>query len=190
MKRFAPEQLRRFLEVVDGHLDQSAEITLIGGSALAIGYGVGRATNDIDTYESELRAVEHAAHLARATTGLQIPIANSTVAQVPAGAEDRRRRVLKSLTRLVVFVVDPHDLAASKLLRGNEHDRAQLAELHSLEPLFQDVLVARFADLLIDYVGDPTEPRWALVHFVEETWGELAGLEARRAMGLGRSTSR
>lgn len=157
---------------------------LIGGSALALGYGVERATNDIDTFESDLRDVEIAAVRARMDTGLEVPIANSTVAQLPEGAELRRRRLLPDLTRLTVFVLERHDLAASKLLRGNEHDREQLRELHAQDALSLEILLERYVGLLADYLGDPTEPRWSLVHFVEEVWGELAGVDARRAVGL------
>lgn len=45
--------------------------------------------------------------------------------------------------------------------------------------LDRDVLLARFEDLLAEYVGDPAEPRWALFHFVEEVWGELVALPLR-----------
>lgn len=63
MKRFAPDQLTRFFVALDGHLDGPAEITIIGGSALALGYDVERATNDIDTFESDLeRAVREPRH--------------------------------------------------------------------------------------------------------------------------------
>jgi len=123
VKRFAPDQIELFLRVLDEALERSAEITIIGGSALALGYGVASVTNDIDTFESDLGDVAVAAEEARRSTGLEIPIANSTVAQLPEGAELRRRRILEELTTLNVFVLDPHDLAASKLLRGNEHDR-------------------------------------------------------------------
>jgi hypothetical protein len=81
---------------------------------------------------------------------------------------------------LTVFVVDAHDLAASKLLRGNDHDRQQLAELHERETLDQELLIRRFTELLAEFVGDPTEPRWALVHFVEEVWGEVDAVPLRK----------
>lgn len=184
MKRFAPDQIERFLRVLDEALARSAEITIIGGSALALGYGVASVTNDIDTFESDLGDVAVAAEEARSSTGLEIPIGNSTVAQLPEGAELRRRRILEELTNLRVFVLDPHDLAASKLLRGNEHDRSQLRDLHALEPLSLELLLERYVNLLANHVGDTREARWAIVHFVEEVWGELAGVEARRAVGI------
>jgi hypothetical protein len=185
VNRFAADQLERFLRVVDAKLTRSARITLIGGSALALGYGVSSVTNDIDTFSSDLDDVHTAARLACEATGLDIPIDNSTVAQLPEGAEGRLRRLLPDLTRLEVYVVEAHDLAASKLLRGNDHDREQLRELHELHPLLPELLIARYQQLLEVFVGDPAEARWGLVHFFEEAWGELAGLDARRVVGLG-----
>ena len=76
-----------------------------------------------------------------------------------------------------LHVLDRHDLAASKLVRGNEHDRQQLAQLHARAPLDHDVLVERSRELFGDLVGDPTESWWALRHFVGETWGELAAAD-------------
>lgn len=184
MNRFAADQLQRFLRAVDESLPHTSEITIIGGSALALGYGVASTTNDIDTYAADLRDIDVAAATARRLTGLEIPIGNSTIAQLPEGSDQRRHRVLPDLARLAVFVLDRHDLAASKLLRGNEHDREQLRDLHDRHPMSLDVLLERYVSLLAGYVGDPTEPRWGLVHFVEEVWGELAGVAASKAVGL------
>ena len=119
------------------------------------------------TFESDLRDIEPAAAAARRATELQIPIANATIAQLPSCVFD-------------VFFLDRHDLAASKLLRGNEHDREQLPD----HPLSLELLTKRYVQLLGDYVGDSTEPRWSFVNFVEETWDEIAAVEARRAVGL------
>src|SRR5262245_52461183 len=122
MERFSPEQLARFLAEVDRALSEDVTITVIGGSALALGYGVETFTNDIDTYNSSIERLGGAAITAREVTGFAIPIANASIAQLPAGFEGRARRILPEFQRLRVWVADPYDLAASKLLRGNAHD--------------------------------------------------------------------
>src|SRR5687767_14510689 len=101
-ERYEPEQLSRFLVAVDAALEGPALIVVIGGSALALGYGGSATTNDIDTYESRLDAVEKAAARARAETGLNIPIRNSGIAQLPDEYETRLRRVLPDLAKLSV----------------------------------------------------------------------------------------
>jgi hypothetical protein len=173
LSRYAVEDLTRFLEALDAALVGPARLVVIGGSALVLGYGGTAATTDIDTYESRSRIIEEAAEAARASTGLNIPIADSGIAQIPADFEERLVRVLRQLQKLQIHVLDRHDLAASKLVRGNEHDRQQLAQLHELVPLDLDTLVVRFKELMRDFVGDPTEPWWALRHLVGELWGEL-----------------
>lgn len=184
MERFSPDQLVRFLRAVDEALTDAATITMIGGSALALGYGVEIFTNDIDTYRSNLEPLRPAIENACGRTGLRIPFANASIAQLPPGFEERARRILPELVRLEVWAIDPYDLAASKLLRGNAHDREQLADLHDLTPLDRPTLVARFTELIEIQVGDAQEPKWALVHLVEELWGELDGLAVRRLLGL------
>lgn len=182
LPRYAVDDLTRFLEALDDALPAPAKLVVLGGSALVLGYDGTASTSDIDTYESRPEKIADAAEAARVRTGLNIPIADSTIAQVPHGFVDRLVRVLPHLTKLTIHVLDRHDLAASKLLRGNEHDRQQLAQLHLLAPLEHGALVARCCDLIADVVGDATEPWWALQHFVGEIWGELAAddIEALR----------
>lgn len=175
--RYAVDDLTRFLKALDEALDEPAKLVVIGGSALVLGYGGAAATNDIDTFESYLDAIKEAAEQARTKTGLNIPIVNSGIAQLPNGYEDRLMRVLPHLKNLEVLVLDAYDLAVSKLVRGNEHDRQQLAQLHALTPFDLDTLVTRFRDLMATYVGDPTEPWWSLRHLVEELWGDIAAAD-------------
>jgi hypothetical protein len=173
LRRFDAAELRTFLLAIDHELSIPATIILIGGSALSLGYGTATTTSDIDTYASMLDELETAAALARATTGLAVGIADSTIAQLPAGYDERLVRALPELLRLTVLVVEAHDLAASKLLRGNDHDRQQLKRLHDIAPLDRVVLNERFDDLLRDIVGDAIEARWARYHLICELWGPL-----------------
>jgi hypothetical protein len=175
LDRFGADELRRFLAELDRQLDAPAAIVIIGGSALVLGYRSGGA------------AIAVAAAQARVRLGLHVPIADSSIAELPLGYETRMFPILEGLSRLTVYVVERHDLAASKLLRGNAHDRQQLAQLPALRPLDLDVLVSRFGDLLRDAVGEPAEARWALRHLVEELWGEIAAIDAFERVSAARS---
>lgn len=44
-----PDDLRRFLQAMDGALSERVRILIIGGSAAALGYDVDTNTRDIDT---------------------------------------------------------------------------------------------------------------------------------------------
>ena len=123
LRRYDAGELTRFLTALDQQLGHRAVIVLIGGSALALGHGVPAVTNDIDTYESSAHKLAAAAARARTHVGLAIPLGDSSIAQLPPGYEDRAFRALPALRFLEVWVAEAHDLAASKLLRGDEHDR-------------------------------------------------------------------
>lgn len=179
LRRYDAQQLRRFLEALDDHLARGYTLVVIGGSALALGHGVATVTSDIDTYQSAAHVLADAAERARQQLGLRIPIADASIAQLPPGYDERLVRILPNLRHLELWTAEVHDLAASKLLRGNDHDRQQLRMLHERTRLDLDTLSSRFEDLLAVHIGDPREPRWSLYHFVEEVWGELAALGLR-----------
>ena len=144
--RFKATDLTRFLEAIDRNLEESAKITVIGGSAAALGYNVSSATSDIDTFSSNLDKIRLAADAARRETGLEIPLSNTPIADVPYNYEERLERVLPNLGKLQVWVLEKHDLALSKTIRAAQHDLQQLTELHGVAPLDLTVLVARYQE--------------------------------------------
>ncbi len=114
LTRFDTAEIVRFLVALDDALASRLRVVVIGGSALALGYGVAAATSDVDTDESRNDLLDEAARVARQVTGLSIPIANSGIAQFPPGYDDRLVRVLPDLAHLELWVLDAHDLAAKQ----------------------------------------------------------------------------
>ncbi len=143
LRKWTPDEVTRFLEAVDRNLDEPFRLTIIGGSALGIGYSVDVATRDIDALDSAVMRIEAAAELARHETGLAIPLGPTGVWEMPYNFEDRLQRVLPHLTKLEVQVPEAHDLVLSKLVRGNENDFLQIEELHRRRGLDMNVLVER-----------------------------------------------
>jgi hypothetical protein len=158
---------------------------LIGGSAVAIGYEVDVGTQDIDTFQSDLALIERAALQAREETGLKIPLSNAAVADVPWNYRGRLVPVLPALRKLSVFALEKHDLALSKVIRGSEQDLQQLAELHRLQDLDFETLVNRFIAEMDHVIGDPKRLHLSFVVLIEELYGELQGIEARRRITAG-----
>ena len=70
MRVYTPDELRRFLEGVDGALHGKAVVVVIGGAAAAIEYGVATGTRDIDIWTSVQNDVMVAVERARQETGL------------------------------------------------------------------------------------------------------------------------
>jgi uncharacterized nucleotidyltransferase DUF6036 len=129
-KIYGHEQLLAFLRIVDKHLESSATIVIVGGSAAAF-HSATSTTNDIDTYEAVEPDLEQAVAKAVAETGFQIAVNHASVAQVPYNHEDRLEPQLTELERLKVFVLERHDLVLSKVIRGTEHDYQQIQEVHA-----------------------------------------------------------
>lgn len=118
------------MAAVDNFLTEPARIVLIGGSAAALGYGVETVTRDVDAFEGDRDQIQAAAKMARAATGIDIPIDFPGVADLPYNYEERLHRVLESLGKLRVFVVEKHDLVLSKIVRGTDHDMEQIEALN------------------------------------------------------------
>jgi Nucleotidyltransferase of unknown function (DUF6036) len=166
MKSFHREQLERFLGAVDAALPEPVAVIVIGGTAAALHYGVGRATYDIDTWTTVGAALAAAAEKARAVTGLDVPLEKSGVANAPFEFESRLERVLPNLARLKVLVPERHDLVLMKAVRCYEHDLQTMAEIHAHSPLDLDVLVRRFKDEMTP-IGDPARIRGNFLAVVE-----------------------
>ncbi len=171
LTRFKASDLICFLEAIDRNLDEAAQMTVIGGSAAALGYKVAIATVDIDTYSSNLELIHVAAVVARTETGLEIPLSNTPIADVPYNYEDRLVRVLPRLEKLQVWVLEKHDLALSKIMRAAQHDLQQLTELHGVTPLELPVLVNRYKEEMDHVIGQSAVIRLQFLLLLEALWG-------------------
>src|SRR4051794_30503425 len=93
VREFGTRELRAFFAAVDAHLTRRARVIILGGSAIAVGYGVEQGTIDVDTWETDLRPLARAIALAREETGLDIPVSDAAVGDVPSDYESRLLRV-------------------------------------------------------------------------------------------------
>lgn len=175
---FVPEEIRVFLGAVDEFLSRPAKIIILGGTAIAL-HGVRAGTTDVDTRETDLVELESAIAQARAKTGLDIPVSSPGVADVPYDCEERLESVSGVWTKLTVRVLEPHDLALSKAVRGNEHDLAAIEKLHEVKPLVFEILVSRYLDEMGHAVGnfdDRLDPNFVLM--IQRLFGEVAAEDA------------
>ncbi|MCW5806836.1 MAG: hypothetical protein KIT31_31045 [Deltaproteobacteria bacterium] len=174
------DELCVLFEAVDRHLVKRASIVVIGGAAAAF-HQAESTTNDVDTLDAltdELRAAVDRATFA----GLSVPISASTVAQVPDNYDQRLERVLPHLKNLEVWVLERHDLALSKIVRGVEHDMQQLEEIHRHHRLDFEVLVERFRTEMASVVGDPSRIRLNFLELIERLFGELKRVVAQKRL--------
>lgn len=179
MRTFGKDELEQFLVAVDQALTHPVDVIVIGGTAAALHYGVTRRTHDIDTWTAVQEDLAVAVEKARASTGLDVPVAHSGVADAPHDFESRLERILPHLERLRLFVPEKHDLVLMKAIRGYEHDLEAALQMHAHSPLDLETLVGRFQDEMTP-IGDPVRIRGNFLHLVDSLFPEAADDVARR----------
>jgi hypothetical protein len=184
MRVFIRQELEQFLEAIDGALAGPVGVIVIGGCAATLHYGVTRATRDIDTWTTVQAELAAAAAQARATTGLEVPLEKSGVADAPFDFEARLERVLPHLQRLQVMVPEKHDLVLMKAMRCYEHDLQAIAEIHAYSPLDLETLVQRFLDEM-NPIGDPQRIRGNILAVVERLFPDAVKEVAGRLHDAG-----
>lgn len=145
------------LETLDRHLQGPGTIRLLGGAALTVGYGLARATEDVDLLQDD---AEVQALIAGADFGTALAAANAELEPqglylthiwgpeqliLADGWKARCRPIaLPSLRKLRLEALGPADLIISKLARADDGDlrdmeyllstHASVAEVESLLP--------------------------------------------------------
>lgn len=126
METTTPEQILGFFREIGTAIRQPARIH-VGGSAALIALGVlSRHTEDIDLVD-EVPAQVRGEHelLERLSRRYGLYLAHFQSHYLPARWE-QRVRILGTMGRLEVFLVDPYDIAVSKLFSAREKDRDDL----------------------------------------------------------------
>jgi hypothetical protein len=159
----APEPWRSFLADIDRTATQSLVLHCIGGFAVSLYYGLSRPTGDIDVVEV---APSEAKGWLASTAGRGSPFHRKhkvyldvvTVATVPYSYEDRLTEIFpRECEKLRLFVLDPYDLALSKLTRNLEVDLEDVKYLARSSNLDLRLLEGRYEDELRPYVSGPVE---------------------------------
>lgn len=179
---YGAEEIRVFLQAVDRHLTRRARVEIIGGSAAALAHGASSTTTDLDTYNALDQELLDAVARATEETGFDIPVSQSTVADVPYNYEDRLERHLPELEHLEVWVLEKHDLVLSKTVRCYDHDLQQILEVHENAGLSFDVLVERFESEMTIAIGDPAKIRSNFLLMLETVFGELPRVSAEKRL--------
>ncbi len=180
MRVYTPDELRRFLEAVDGALHGQADVVVIGGAAAALEYGVATGTRDIDTWTRVQKELMAAVERARQATGLAVPFAQSGVADGPEDFESRLERALPHLRRLAVMVPEKHDLVLMKVVRGDEHDLQAIEAIHQRSPLDLGILLDRYEGEMGAAIIDPGRLKGHVLTMVERLFPEQLGAVEKR----------
>jgi Nucleotidyltransferase of unknown function (DUF6036) len=159
-----PEPWRSFLRELDDRLTGEVELHCIGGFVVSLYYGIGRQTSDIDFLTVVPRApADDLEAIAGQGSNLhrkyRLYIQRVTIATAPEGYSGRLERMFASSgwKRLVLFALEVHDLALSKLERNAERDRDDVIRLARAGLLDAKILKARYEEELRPYLTGNVE---------------------------------
>lgn len=110
------------------------------------------------------------------------PFSAPGVLDYPWNSEDRLQQALPELTLLAVWLLEPHDLALSKVIRWHDGDEEDVRELHHAKPLSKDILIQRYVTELTHVQGNPRRIGLNFVECIDRLFGEVAAEEARDAV--------
>jgi len=177
-----PEPWRAFLSALDGLARERIELHCIGGFAVSLRYGLGRPTRDLDVahvipndaakWLTDVAGRDSDLH-ARHKVYLQIV----SVATLPYHYADRLAEMFTGYCgRLRLLVLDPYDLALSKLPRNLAVDRQDVRYLAKTQQFDLGAFARRYREELRPYVtGAPDTHDLTLKLWIDAIEEERAG---------------
>jgi hypothetical protein len=182
---------RSFLQEIDEALDEPLSLHCIGGFPLTVRYNLPRPTEDIDLIEVPPSAYAGPLLMLGGEGGplhkkYKLYIDPVTVAYFPENYADRLTEVFAGVfTNLRILVLDPYDIALTKLGRNNQKDRDDMRFLARTVPFKVETLRERyFAELQWQYAeGRRYGPRYRANKSFEE-WIEMIEEDRMRSGGM------
>ena len=157
-----PEPWHSFLDDVDAAATEDFMLHCIGGFAVSLYYGLSRPTGDLDVVEVAANAARWLDETAGRGSALhrkhKLYIQVITVATLPSSYSDRLTEMFGgAFHRLRLFVLDPYDLALSKLSRNLELDLEDVKHLAKVQDFDLDLLESRYHQELRPFAIGPVE---------------------------------
>lgn len=158
-----PKPWEAFLAELDGLLSEPIELHCIGGFALVVGYGLPRATKDLD-YRTviPLERINELQQLAGPTSALakkhRVYVQRPGVEDMPDGYEERLTDFFADQFRKIrLRIPDAYDLCLSKLSRNADRDREDVQHLVQTQKLTAATLRSRYEEELRPGLTGPVE---------------------------------
>lgn len=169
---FIKEQLIKFLTALDSLLEVKTKVTVIGGTAVILGYGIERGTVDIDWWMSTSKEIKDRWAEAVKNSGVEVKLDIVGVGQAPESFEERLIPLANpKFKHLEVFYPEAHDLVIMKLCRNVDIDAADIQALHNKVSLNPKILLDRFLNDFT-YVGRQAEIDVNYVVTIEDLFGQ------------------
>jgi hypothetical protein len=150
-----------FLRDFDGLLSAPTELHCLGGFVISEGYGLGRATADVDVLEALGIPTVDLIRLAGRGSDLhkrhKVYLDIVTVAPIPENYAERLTEMSApgSFRNLRLRALERHDLVLAKLVRNSDRDREDLTRIASGPGLDPTLLKKRYEAELRFQLGNP-----------------------------------
>jgi hypothetical protein len=149
---------RGFLRDLDAALSAPVELVCLGGFVVALAYGAGRATSDIDVLLVRAEGTDNVEMIAGLGSGLhrrhRLYLQRVGISTPPANYVSRLRPLggQAPWRRLRLSVLDPIDLALTKVERNADVDRRDVIALARAGWLDAAIFRARYAEEVAPYL--------------------------------------
>jgi hypothetical protein len=151
------------LRLIDAELEEPHTLVIVGGAAIGLRYKRAHLTTDMDSVTSTRNrglwaAIERGCRRMKEQAGLEeLPkVSSGSVFDPPEDWESRLRSLKRlKLKHLDVKLPERHDLAISKVSRGDTRDFEAIRAMHEEKPFLPPTLVKRYEEAHRVRVGDP-----------------------------------
>jgi hypothetical protein len=171
-----PSPWAAFLGELDDLLDEAFELHCIGGFAVVVGYGLPRATNDLD-YRTLVpyNRINDFQEIAGPGSALarkhKVYVQHTGVESIPENYDERLTELTPGrFKNLRFFIPDPYDLVLSKLSRNAGRDREDVEFLAKAKHLDPAVLRERYEKELRPILIGPQSQHDATLEFWLEAY--------------------
>jgi hypothetical protein len=164
----------KFLAELDGLLDEPIELHCIGGFAVVVGYGLLRATNDLDyTTLIPFNRINDLQRIAGEGSTLakkhHVHVQRPAIEAMPEDYAERLTELFPGrFKNLRLFVPDPYDLVLSKLGRNIARDRQDVEYLAKSQHLDPEVARERYKELIPNLIGPQNRHDQTLAFWLED----------------------
>jgi hypothetical protein len=168
------------LQLIDDELEEAHTLVIIGGAAIGLRYDRKHLTTDLDSVTSPgdrklWAAVGRACKTMQARYRLKEPpkVSTTGVFDPPEDWESRQRSLKHlKLKRLDVKLPERHDLAISKISRGEARDYDAILAMHREKPLLLPTLLRRYEEARLARVGNNRLFKVRFLSLVTALFGE------------------
>ena len=172
MPTLPPSPWKEFLQALDAKVTEPCRLPCFDGFAVTLAYGISRLTFDIDVLDVAPHSAV-AALMREGGKGSPLAIEHKVhldfvgIANPPYEYESRLRPMYEgAFQHLHLFVMDPYDVALTKLKRDSDKDFQDMLQLAERIPFDLDVFEKRYREELRDNTtgtpeaNDLTFSRW------------------------------